>query len=129
MCFVITNIGWLAQFASDNARDDIVCRSDGVARHQVLVTKMIEVEPISHSQFQMLLFLFLRNHVREKTSHVSSSSSSSTSFHNLLLFGLWLSVTAGVSASVGQVNLIKSERFSTKGLHTSTWQPGYFPLF
>ena len=55
MCFVITNVGWLAQFASDNARDDIVCRSDGVARHQVLVLNIIEVEAISHSQFLMLV--------------------------------------------------------------------------
>ena len=34
LCFVVANVGWLAQFSSHTARDDIVCRSDGVARHQ-----------------------------------------------------------------------------------------------
>ena len=34
MCFVIVNVGWLAQFLGSGARDDIVCRRDGVARHQ-----------------------------------------------------------------------------------------------
>ena len=33
-CFVLANIGWLAQFAGDNVRDDIVCRQDGVGRYQ-----------------------------------------------------------------------------------------------
>ena len=33
-CLVLANIGWLAQFAGDSVREDIVCRSDGVARHQ-----------------------------------------------------------------------------------------------
>ena len=34
LCFVISNIGLLAQFSGDNVRDDIVCRADGVGRHQ-----------------------------------------------------------------------------------------------
>ena len=34
LCFVLVNIGWLAQFVGSGARDDIVCRKDGVARHE-----------------------------------------------------------------------------------------------
>ena len=33
-CFVVANTGWLAQFAGDSVRKDIVCRGDGVGRHQ-----------------------------------------------------------------------------------------------
>ena len=33
LCFVMVNVGWLAQFLGSGARDDIVCRRDGVSRH------------------------------------------------------------------------------------------------
>ena len=33
LCLTLVNTGWLAQFLGNNARDDIVCREDGVGRH------------------------------------------------------------------------------------------------
>ena len=34
LCLALVNIGWLAQFLGNTAREDIVCRKDGVGRHQ-----------------------------------------------------------------------------------------------
>eukprot|EP00092_Neocalanus_flemingeri_P027713 GFUD01030083.1.p1 GENE.GFUD01030083.1~~GFUD01030083.1.p1 ORF type:complete len:1052 (+),score=290.32 GFUD01030083.1:52-3156(+) len=34
VCLALVNIGWLAQFLGNSAREDIVCRKDGVGRHQ-----------------------------------------------------------------------------------------------